>query len=120
MNFIKWAETHKPLALKLFAGLVAAILFIGAGVILVNSQNLKALQAKQSQSAVANHTQTLNEIAAGVNQIKSNQFANSTTLETFIRDGLVCTAANPLPLNPSTVQIQLEADKCFPNSQKIK
>lgn len=99
---------------------LALIAFIFAGYVVHNNQVFKAKQTKEAQQSVLNHTQTLNEIDSVVTQIKNNQFNNSTALEDFIRNGLVCVGAHPLPLQPTADQIQAEANLCFPDSPQIK
>lgn len=66
---------HKANYLKAFFILVALVLLIGAGFIYSNSQRHQA-------QAVANHTETLNEIQKAVTELKaSNQADHAQTVK---------------------------------------
>ena len=62
----------------------------------------------------------LSQHTSTINAIKSDQYTNATTLEAFIRNGLVCVTVNPLPIPATNAQIVAEGQKCFPNSRQVK
>lgn len=53
-------------------------------------------------------------------QVKNNQHNNSIALETFIRQGLICTATLSPSSHPTLALINMEGEKCFPNTPPIK
>lgn len=80
---------------KLSAIVVAVGLFIVAGISLINSQNFKAQQARNSQSAVAAHTQTLNEIDSAITQLKNSNAADHAQTVKYINCVLVGITNSP-------------------------
>lgn len=95
MNITHQIEAHKSLTLKVLSILVSIVLFVGAGIIITNSQNVKSAQAKQSQEAVANHTQTLLEIQQAVTQLKSSNAADHKQTVKYINCVLVGITDSP-------------------------
>lgn len=67
--------------------LTATLLFVGAAIIFINSQKVASQQAKTSQQAVANHTQTLQSIENVVSQIKGNNQTNHDTTIKYVSCG---------------------------------
>lgn len=80
---------HKTTAFKWILSLVAVGVFFLAISTFSTSQRLRAEQQAQSQSAVANHTQTLDEIKAAVSQLKASNEADHTTTIKYINCVLV-------------------------------
>lgn len=74
---------------KIAAVLVAVGLFVVAGFSLVNSQNFKVQETRNSQSAVAAHTQTLNEIDNAITQLKNSNAADHAQTVKYINCVLV-------------------------------
>lgn len=90
--------------LKLSAVIVGLVLFVIAGGIFVNSQNVRLEQARQSQDAVANHTQTLRQIQTleedintAVTQLKSSNAADHEQTVKYINCVLVGVTNSPSP-----------------------
>lgn len=52
--------------------------------------------------------------------IETNQYLNGKAFETFVRNGLICTATLPLIPNPTSASINAEGNKCFPDTTEIK
>jgi hypothetical protein len=52
--------------------------------------------------------------------IKNNQYSNSVTLETFVREGLVCTFTIVPNPTASKALITQEVDNCFKNTPEVK
>lgn len=74
---------------KLFLVIIAIVIFAFAGFSFANSQKVKDSQAKQSEQAVANHTQTLNEIQTAVTQLKNSNAADHAQTVKYINCVLV-------------------------------
>lgn len=88
-RYIKRLHINKAQVTKLLLLVVALALFVGAAITFANSQNVKAQQARQAQQSVANHTQTLNQIADAVAQLKQNNQINHDTTIKYINCVLV-------------------------------
>ena len=80
---------HKATAFKGILSFVAIVVFLFALSAFNTSQRIKEQQAAQSQSAVANHTQTLNEIENAVEQLKASNQADHTQTIKYINCVLV-------------------------------
>lgn len=71
MTFAETIKTHKPTTVKLVL-ILLALVFIGlTATSYASSQSIKAQQQKNSQAAVAGHTQTLIQIKATDTEIKN-------------------------------------------------
>lgn len=69
---------------------VIAIVFVILGVyVFTNSQTANSQRARQSQQAVANHTETLNEIQQAVIQLKNSNAADHAQTVKYINCVLV-------------------------------
>lgn len=79
----------------------------------INQDHKISVLTSYQNSLLDQHTST-------IDAIKSDQYTNATTLEAFIRNGLVCITVNPLPISATNTQIVAEGQKCFPNSQEVK
>jgi hypothetical protein len=87
------------------------LLLMFAGIVIVGT--IAYNDGQQIKKIINEHTET-------ITQVKNNQYTNSLALETFIREGLVCTASIPPNPNPTRASIQAEANKCFPNTPEVK
>jgi maltose-binding protein MalE len=96
MGFKELVKTHKPTAVKIVL-VVVALIFLGLSIVdFASNQSTKAQQTANSQAAVANHTQTLDEIKQAVNQLKASNAADHTVTIKYINCVLVgITQANP-------------------------
>lgn len=106
---------HKATAFKGILSFVAVVVFLFALSSFNTSERLKAQQAAQAQSAVTNHTQTLNEIQNAVTQLKASNQADHTVTIKYINCVLVgITQANP-PNNQAAILAVYK--QCLANSQ---
>lgn len=92
METFKNLRTHKTAAMKISLVVICAVALLLASFIFANSQRLKAQQQQSSQEAVANHTQTLNEIKSVVTQLEQNNQINHDTTIKYLQcivEGLI-------------------------------
>lgn len=101
-------------ALERFAYIILLLVFI-ANIVMFASFVHQESQIKQLLNI---HSQTLSRQQIETEQIKSNQYNNSSALEDFIREGLVCLFTQ----SPTTNQTQIttEVNNCFKNTPEVK
>lgn len=107
-NFLKQIRGHKIDFAKSLMIVLALGAFIFAGIIYANSQATKARQTKQAQQSVANHTETLDEIASAVTQLKQNNQINHDTTIRYLQ----CLANLVEMASQGQVITQVNLDDC--------
>jgi hypothetical protein len=115
MGIRELVSTHKPRAIKITLVIIAIIFLLLSIADFASGQQTRQRQAATSQAAVANHTQTLDEIKQAVNQLKTNNAADHTVTIKYINCVLVgITQANP---SGSQTAILAVYQNCLANSQ---
>lgn len=85
--------------------LLAAAIFIFAFITFLNSQNQKQQASQSAQQAVANHTQTLEQLSNAVNTLKANNQVNHDTTIKYLQ----CIVQGLLTSTPQTAQATFSA-----------
>lgn len=110
-------HSHKASGVKIILVLIAIIAVLASLQSYGNSSRVRETQAKQSQAAIANHTQTLDEIQQAVTELKASNAADHTATIKYINCVLVglstagasgnalpvyqtCLASSQLPVDP--------------------